>query len=232
MTCGELRAYLSYLSNFVLDASQTHVAYLDSNSNLWLATAPSYTPQQVSALGNLQAFPVFSPDGSTLFEADFTADSTHVFEALNAASVTGESGRLPNAPQVTLVGYDIATRTTTASISNSVLWSPAAATGSLLVFYDNPRTTSTPGQLLCDLRDVDLRAASPTSKLLQADVQCGGKTGFALEPIVPTLTADGRTVVYACQGTAFQPGIYASTLPKVESGRLLRPVHGRHRRVP
>jgi hypothetical protein len=278
------------LGNFVLDASQTRVAYLDANSNMWLAAAPAYTPQQVSALGNLQAFPLFSPDGSTLFfndangviyrspvttpaavtvapgapggvysvspdgqwllasansasspfiandvqivsslatngtlvavdanpnafETDFTADSTHVYEAINATSVTGESGGFPNAPQVTLVGYDIATRTTTASISSSVLWSPVAATGSLLVFYDNPRTTSTPGHLLCDLRDVDLSAASPTSKLLQADVQCGGRSGFALEPIVPTLTADRRAVVYAYQGTAFQPGIYAYTLP-------------------
>ena len=276
--------------SFLLDSTAMHVAYVDAAGSFWVATAPAYTPTLVSSVAGIQQFPLFSPDGATLYFNDtsgniyrspvpipgtvtvasgalqglnavspdgnwllasnayasnpfpeqdvlvisaqatggtltavdsmphawqqgFTADSTHVLVGANPSTVSGETGGLPNAPQTTLLAYDIASHTLSSSLSTSMLSTAVAATGTLAVFHDNPRTGSAPGTLLCDLRSVDVGVSSPVSKLIQSDVECGSHLGVGGLPFVPILSADAKTVVYSYQGTAFRPGVYAYMLP-------------------
>ncbi len=131
------------------------------------------------------------------FQQWFTADSTHVLEAANPSTVTGESGGIPLVPQTTLLSYDIATKAMAPSITTTMLGTGNSATGTLVVFFDNPRLGSAPGRLLCDLRLVDVGVASPASSLIQADIECGSRFGVGQLPIAPLLSADAKTVVYA-----------------------------------
>jgi hypothetical protein len=86
---------------------------------------------------------------------------------------------------------ELATKTTSAAISASVL-AAGSATGSLVVFYDNPRTGGSTGTL---------------------HVVCGAMLNRGHPPAIPRTSADGNTVVYGYQGTAYRAGIYAYTLP-------------------
>jgi hypothetical protein len=148
-----------------------------------------------------------------VFEEVFTADSSHVLEATSPMTVAGMSGGLPLAPETTLLSYDIAFKVLSAPITTSMLLSAIPATGSQAVFFDNPRAGSAPGALVCDLRLVDVGKPSPTSTLIQAGVVCGSRVGLGQLPAGPLLSADGKTVVYAYQGTAYRPGVYAYALP-------------------
>jgi hypothetical protein len=279
-----------YVGTIVLDPTGMHVAYVDSAGSLWIATAPSYTPVLVSSAANLQTYPIFSPDGATIyfydstgtvyrspvsnpaavtvtsgatqgvnttspdgmwllaatayasnpfpeedvqlvssqatgatltavdaiphaFYSNFTADSSHVVEAMSPATVSGETGGIPLMPQSTLISYEIASKATSPAISTTLFAYPMPTKGTVVVFYDNPRTTSTAGQLLCDLRSVDVGTTAPKSTLIQADVECGSRTGLGTLPSNPLLSVDNKTVVYSYQGTADRAGIYAYTLP-------------------
>jgi len=278
------------LGTFQVDPTGMHVAFLDATGSLRVATAPGYSPVLVSSAANLQPFPVFSPDGATLyfydssgtiyrspvpvpgavtvatgatqgidavspdgnwllastayasnpfgefdvqlvssqatagtltpvdsqpraFEQSFTTDATHVLEYASPSTVSGEPTGIPYAPQTTLFSYDIATKVTSSAISTSVVAAGNSATGSLVVFYDNPRPGGTSSTLLCDLRFVDVSAASPMSSLIQTDVVCGALLNRGHPASIPRTSSDGKTVVYGYQGTAYQPGIYAYTLP-------------------
>jgi hypothetical protein len=173
---------------------------------------PEYDTQLISSQATGGTFTVVDSQ-PRVFKQWFTSDSSHVLEAANPSNVTGETGGIPLAPQTTLLSYDIAARTMSAPITTSMLWGGNSATGTIVVFYDNPRPGSAPGRLLCDLRLVDVGVAAPSSVLVQADVACGTHSGVGAFPFVPLLSADGKTVVYAYQGTAYRPGIYAYALP-------------------
>jgi hypothetical protein len=278
------------VGTFMVDPTGVHVAFLDGSSAMWVATAPTYSAVEISSVATFQSFPVFSPDGSTLyfvdtngvvyrspvaspsvatiatgalygfnavspdgkwllvsklyasnpfpeydvqlvsaqatgatltavdtqaraFEQTFTTDSSHVLEAASPSTVTGESGGSPLVPQTTLLSYDITTKAVAPPISTTMLGVPNPATGTLVVFFDNPRVGSVAGRLLCDLRLVDVSGTSPVSSLVQPDVECGSRLGVGAVPSAPLLSADRTTVVYSYQGTAYRAGIYAYALP-------------------
>lgn len=274
----------------VVDPTGAHVAYFDSSGALWVATAPTYASVQVGTSNNLQSFPYFSPDGSTLYFADangviyrspvsgpnpvtvvsgaaggiynispdgswllttttnatnpynetdmqivsaqasggtlatidatarvwsnwFSSDSSHILEASNPATPTGETGGFPNVPVCTLTSYDIASHTMSAAITTTLLGSVMPAAGTVSVFYDNPQPATVAGRFVCDLRSVDVAATSPTATVIQSGVQCGAREGVAVFPAAPLLGPDGKTIAYGLQGTTAQPGIYVYKLP-------------------